>query len=1029
MENANSIRNMDPSSIKDETNKNQMPDYKTTEIKEVDKNVNIIQPEDLKYKDKIGVSPIDNNDIEQKSSRKEKDIFDNKYPEQEYKNKNNNIKSENLEVDKLINNSEIQDDAGGNSKNLKSEKEKSEDKQFVNNVNQGDKNDEIKKFKDLKNEKEKLFFKSIENDMFQGERVEENNYKSQKAGKEKSVGDKLMENNENSENKKNDIQKFDENHKDNNFLKTKINQPMNVSYLNYGENTNNSNLNKNFSEVNTNLKHVFLKNNDTKIIKIENYEKINNDQENNKNKKFVEVNEKFENDGNLKDKKHEKKNETTSRLDKTKIDNKINDIGKNIKDKYDNNDIQEKIDLSDSSSDEDEYNEKYNYQYDSEVCGIRNLGNNCYLNSGLQILASCEELVDFLQKDEYDDLGKILTLFKKAMISIQNRKIYNPKKFINCFCKLNSDFVKGSQCCSQNFIRTIIRNINKIFINKNYELIYENEQYNDKSNEQYENFIKSSKAFPESKVMSIFSGITKSHSYGECPNCKEKIDDYSFSYFIDQNMYLDEFHYRCNFSDVLKANKGNGNTLTMDCPKCNEEIVIKDETKYIKLPNILIFTLERYQGPTNKVSIQPDELLDIGPYTDKSVEVDSTIYELFAVNIRFGSTANFGHEICQVKRKGKWYEINDTYGYEIKNLSNFDCSYGLFYKKKKCQNNEVNYELNNIIKINTSPSQKWFTSIWNFLTTPLYSLFSKEKNDLNYLKQGLYIISTCDTLINELSGINLKYCNLTTITKKTILKIIEQNICDESDFIIEYLKDNKVDNKGNENNLENFISILIYNINDEFLKIKYNLYDENNLKYKPIRSNEIKEYYDLINKIFPQSSILFTFSSIIKNSKYAKCKCGQIFEGFSFEQSIVQKISLDNINSSNFSYILNESFSDKNKKIFCDKCCKKIKSKITKKFIKLGEVLIFTFENKNIKIQPDEIIDLNNYIESSLKNVKTAYELFAMDITVYIKDNIHQHICKIKRYGKWYEIGNLDILNGNQNYNQNIYGLYYKLSK
>ena len=36
------------------------------------------------------------------------------------------------------------------------------------------------------------------------------------------------------------------------------------------------------------------------------------------------------------------------------------------------------------------------------------------------------------------------------------------------------------------------------------------------------NFIKTNKAFPESKVMSIFSGMTKSHSYGKCPNGKKR---------------------------------------------------------------------------------------------------------------------------------------------------------------------------------------------------------------------------------------------------------------------------------------------------------------------------------------------------------------------------------------------------------------------------------------------------------------------------------------------------------------------------
>jgi len=166
--------------------------------------------------------------------------------------------------------------------------------------------------------------------------------------------------------------------------------------------------------------------------------------------------------------------------------------------------------------------------------------------------------------------GKILILFKKVMISLLNRKIYNPKKFINCFCKLNKDFVKGSQCCSQNFIRTIITNINKTCVDKNYEIVKDNNQYLNKNNEEYGNYLKT--IFPESKLLSLFSGITQSHSYGICPNCKEKIDNYSFNYFIDQNIYLDEFDHKCKFSEVLRANIGNENILTMNCPKCDKEI-------------------------------------------------------------------------------------------------------------------------------------------------------------------------------------------------------------------------------------------------------------------------------------------------------------------------------------------------------------------------------------------------------------------------------------------------------------------------
>jgi ubiquitin C-terminal hydrolase len=462
-----------------------------------------------------------------------------------------------------------------------------------------------------------------------------------------------------------------------------------------------------------------------------------------KEKKISEENDKKV-DKNNKTDDHEKifinnkikENANNSKIDKEKENNNIinknkgyndnqnfSNVNNNIKNKNINNN-QDKIndDDNDSSSQEDD-NDNGNinyYQNDSEVCGIKNLGNNCYLNSGLQILASSEELVKLLNKEKYDNLGEILKEFKKALNSLLRDKIYNPKKFIDCFCKLNKDFIKGTQNCSQDFIRTILRNINKEFVkftNKEEELITENKQYPKKNtNEynQYEKYIK--KIFPESKVLSLFSVITKSHSFGDCSHCKHLINDYSFSYYIDQNMYLDEIDRDCNFSDVLYANLGKCNNLTMDCPQCNEEINIKEENKIIKLPDILIFTLERYQGTTNNINIIPDSKINMKKYIDLSLNVGNFEYELFAINIRLGSSANFGHEICQVKRGGKWYEINDRNGKEIKKISHFNSSYGLFYRKIVSENIKASYifedkecfQLNNnianIIKLKDNPN-------------------------------------------------------------------------------------------------------------------------------------------------------------------------------------------------------------------------------------------------------------------------------------------------------------------------------------
>ena len=106
----------------------------------------------------------------------------------------------------------------------------------------------------------------------------------------------------------------------------------------------------------------------------------------------------------------------------------------------------EKYGFSRYDDDESEYSNQ-------PICGIINLGNNCYLNSGLQIMASCVELVNELEG--INSSQRIIPHMKEAIFSLLSKKIYNPDKFINYFCSKNYDFIRGSQCCSQNFIRTL----------------------------------------------------------------------------------------------------------------------------------------------------------------------------------------------------------------------------------------------------------------------------------------------------------------------------------------------------------------------------------------------------------------------------------------------------------------------------------------------------------------------------------------------------------------------------------------------
>jgi len=113
----------------------------------------------------------------------------------------------------------------------------------------------------------------------------------------------------------------------------------------------------------------------------------------------------------------------------------------------------------------------------------------------------------------------------------------------------------GEQSCSQNFIRTVLNNVNDEikFSKKNCLESYEN--YNTKDQNEikaYKNYIKEKNIYPESDVLSTFTGKLKSHTKGECGKCYKKFNRYTFCYFIDLIMNLDNIYQRSQFDKVIK---------------------------------------------------------------------------------------------------------------------------------------------------------------------------------------------------------------------------------------------------------------------------------------------------------------------------------------------------------------------------------------------------------------------------------------------------------------------------------------------
>jgi len=145
--------------------------------------------------------------------------------------------------------------------------------------------------------------------------------------------------------------------KDNINLETKLKEENNKSnytkYSNSNEYIDNSLTDKNLDSENQKFDETQPKNKDSNMYDIEN-------QTNYESKDGVKNNEFI-------------------------IQNKNDNKNINI---INNKQIEENNESGDSSSDEDEYSIKNYYDNNNQVYGLKNLGNNCYLNSGLQILAS-----------------------------------------------------------------------------------------------------------------------------------------------------------------------------------------------------------------------------------------------------------------------------------------------------------------------------------------------------------------------------------------------------------------------------------------------------------------------------------------------------------------------------------------------------------------------------------------------------------------------------------------------------------------
>ena len=265
----------------------------------------------------------------------------------------------------------------------------------------------------------------------------------------------------------------------------------------------------------------------------------------------------------------------------------------------------------------DEENKKYNLSLDiilnSEI-GLNNENNLCYMNGVLQILFHTKPFIEIFikeakekkilsNKNKYPLSTEFFYLIEKInMIAPSNdRKIIYPYVFAQKFFQLSNNFKNGEQDDSERFIRNFLE-------------IISNELNNSFSD--------------------LFYGIIETQNYLKCGHLESTIDNSEFldipipipqqnRYFIINEYLLYKFSNETKFSSNRK------------CNKCNNKKIFIEKCKLIKLPIVLILTIQRlicntYYKSNTRIII------------NTLLKLNNITYKLYAINIHSG-TPYYGH--------------------------------------------------------------------------------------------------------------------------------------------------------------------------------------------------------------------------------------------------------------------------------------------------------------------------------------------------------------------------------------------------
>ena len=309
----------------------------------------------------------------------------------------------------------------------------------------------------------------------------------------------------------------------------------------------------------------------------------------------------------------------------------------------------------------------------NKVYGFTAGGNNCYLNSSLQLLTRINELkyeiLNFDKKElnrNSDTKGKLLEEFKNILYRIENSKnegfVINPNNLKLIMGNIDEKYFGNSQEDASRFINNFINGLLEETTNKENgkkvnPLIMNKKQ----DQEAYDTFhkrfyIKKGYSF----VKNIFYGIMQTINY--CNICKKEYLNSFNAYCMIKlpfyNLALSQKKSSIELKEILNEYRAE-KKIGMNCNNCKNKN-ISTKTLLITFPKFLLIVFMRNadgQYLSNNI-LYDDTLLIMSDNDNKKYK-----YNLECVIEHRGGT-DFGHytALCPIdSNNNKWYRFNDNY--------------------------------------------------------------------------------------------------------------------------------------------------------------------------------------------------------------------------------------------------------------------------------------------------------------------------------------------------------------------------------